>query len=522
VSGVLGSVGTTVGTVAGTATGLVSTAGNVVGAAGNLVGAVGGAANTIGGLFGAGGIASGFPGAMGGLANLSGLGGMTSMIASTLAEASFRGVTFSMPSSEDEAGRRVVQMFFPGVDEFAVQDTGKLEGPIHIRGLICGDDYVIRAERMRQAVLQQGPGTLIHPWWGELTVRLVGQPARIGFDENQQGIATLDMVVVREPKPPSSGKAGSQSILDSLTSLLSKADAMIDSGVMLMQGLLSPLVMGVALVTSVQNSVAQIGGMFGALLGSAPEAAASACAAPLAALNAGVPEPTQNVDTTYADAVTDALVGVPVAIADAVTPAQTAAVAPAQAVTGAAPSGVDPRVATTLLLTAASQIATIGVALAQQPGGTPALTIALVASAACVSQAIATASGISFTSTQDALATRDTVAAALDALTGQIVAAGAITTASVPAPAALAQMLAAVMSARAALFVDISSQLGRLPSVVTVPVPREMSAWLLAYALAGDTVADVVPMLDDMVTRNLIANPAIVPAGTVQVLEQPA
>ena len=49
-----------------------------------------------------------------------------------------------------------------------------------------------------------------------------------------------------------------------------------------------------------------------------------------------------------------------------------------------------------------------------------------------------------------------------------------------------------------------------------------MSGGALAYALAGDTIDNVITLLDDMITRNAIATPATIPAGSVHVLEQEA
>ncbi|MFT9091669.1 MAG: hypothetical protein ABF479_11820, partial [Gluconacetobacter sp.] len=122
-------------------------------------------------------------------------------------------------------------------------------------------------------------------------------------------------------------------------------------------------------------------------------------------------------------------------------------------------------------------------------------------------------------SQQDALSTRDALVAALDALGDAVVTAAAVTTGSAIAPSAIADLYQAIQSTRAAVYADISSRIGRLPSVVSVTVPREMSVWTLAYALAGDTITNVVPMIGDLVTRNGLALPAIVPTGTVEALE---
>lgn len=527
-SGTLSKIGTGVGNVAGTASGVLSAAKSVTGGLSNALGML-----------------TGSVGAMGGLANMAGLGGMSSLIASTLAEASFRGVKFSMPTSEDEVGRRVVQMFFPGIDAFALQDLGLIDGPIHIRGLICGDDYVYRAGLMRAALAAKGPATLVHPWWGELKVRLVNETARIGFDENRQGIATLEMTVVREPKPLAATLT-SGSFLDSLTKLLNEADTMLDAATSVMQQVLSPIMVGVSLARSVENSVAQVGALFTGLLGDASEPITAACSQPLAALNQGVTLPQKNTGGTFADSITGVFLGVPVAIANAVLPSQQPAIGSAQsasvsntaglfaqsAVTTsdflgqiaaqAAGGGIQltptPAAGTALLITAARGCLAIGSQLSAQPGGSPALSITLVAAAACITQAVATAAAMSFTSTQDAISTRDALVATLDLLSNAVVAASAITTGDV-APSAIAELFSAIQSTRAAIFADISARLGRLPSILEVAVPVEMNPWVLAYALAGDNPTTVVPLLSDIVARNLLQTPSLIPAGTVYVLE---
>ncbi|GAB6968403.1 hypothetical protein JCM25156A_32320 [Komagataeibacter kakiaceti JCM 25156] len=498
-------------------------------------------------LFGIGSsLGSGFSASpLGGLSDIGALGDLaTSLIGATLAEASFRGVTFSMPTSEEESGRRVVQMWFPGVDSFALQDTGALDGPMRIRGMIAGDDYMLRTLRLRQASMQPGPGTLVHPWWGELKVRVL-QPLKISLDESELGICSFEMVVVREPVMATA--------LDTLTAVLVQADAMVDGATMLMRDLLAPIVLPLSMATALGNSISQIAGIWSGLTGSAPEPLTSAAKSPIATLSAGLPEPLSNTGTTYADSVTDAIAAVPVAIADAVA-VSTPAIAPAGAATvdtaDISSTAVDPRTATMLLLSAATAIGSAGSAQASGPGAAGALAIAACARAVTMSQALATAAAISYASQSDALAMRDTLTQAMDGLTADIVVAASGT--NVPAsgagtvlpvafspgaaaslgaaagmaisgaslPGSLLALLTAVTNARAAVVADISSRLGRLPAVVTVAVPRAMSAWALAYALAGDTVENVVPMLTDMVTRNLIANPATIAAGNVEVLEQ--
>lgn len=443
------------------------------------------------------------------------LGGLgSSALRSVLSIASWRGVTFYMPEAREESGRRVVQFFFPGIDDFKVQDFGSFTGPISVRGIMIGDDYVIRANRMREALMKRGPAMLVHPWLGAIRCRLL-QPASIQFSEYELRFARFEAVFVREPLPATSGGLFSQ-ITDTLTNLLEKADALIDQGILCMQQLLSPLVIPLAMAGAVNNMVGVASGVWDALVGAAPEPVQSASQSSLAVLSSGVDMPASNTDATYANAVSSALVGVPAAIADAVASTQTSAIAPASLVANGAQTTVDAMTASALLVNGAAQIGTAATSAAATSLA-PAVVLALgmLARAMTMAQAVAAQVSATYASQQDALAARDRMLAALDALEADITAA-----VNAGAPIFVSGLYGAVRDVRAALVADISARMGRLPKVVSVAVPQQVSAWLVAYALAGDTPASVPALWDDLVSRNGLSHPGLAGPGTLDVLEQ--
>lgn len=442
------------------------------------------------------------------------LGGLgSSALRSVLSIASWRGVTFYMPEAREESGRRVVQGFFPGIDDFKALDFGAFTGPISVRGIMIGDDYVIRANRMREALMKRGPAMLVHPWLGAIRCRLL-QPASIQFSERELRFARFEAVFVREPLPATSGGLFSQ-ITDTLTNLLGKADALIDQGILCMQQLLSPLVIPLALAGAVTDVVGVASGVWDALVGAAPEPVQSASQSSLAALSSGVDMPASNTDTTYANAVSSALVGVPAAIAGVVASTQTSAIAPASLVANGAQTTVDATTASALLVNGAAQIgaaATAAAATSLAPAAV--LALGMLARAMTMAQAIAAQVSATYASQQDALAARDRMLAALDALEADI-------TAAVNSGASIfvSGLYGAVRDVRAALVADISARMGRLPKVVSVAVPQQMSAWLVAYALAGDEPANVPALWDDLVSRNGLSHPGLAGPGTLEVLE---
>lgn len=85
--------------------------------------------------------------------------------------ASFRGVPFKVEAHELKFGRRVVVHEFPNVDGGESEDLGRRPGEISIEAYVLGDDHDLqRTELMRVCEEVRGPGELVHPYLGTLTV----------------------------------------------------------------------------------------------------------------------------------------------------------------------------------------------------------------------------------------------------------------------------------------------------------------------------------------------------------------
>ncbi len=170
------------------------------------------------------------------------------------------------------------------------------------------------------------------------------------------------------------------------------------------------------------------------------------------------------------------------------------------------PVAADPRDATTLLLAGNAQIA----ATASNPA--PAAALATATQAIILSDALSAASDIVYTSQQDAITWRTTLLAAIDAA---IAAAANLAGAD---PAGAAPTWRALLAARTAYLADINTEIGRLPPVINIELPTTMPAWLVAQYLSGDTPASVRAFYLDIVARNRVLNPALVPGGVIEVL----
>ena len=98
-----------------------------------------------------------------------------------LRPASFRGVAFQVESTEMGAGRRATLHEYPQRDKPWVEDLGRATRELSFDGFVVGADYVDQANKLLGALEEPDPGTLVHPWFGTLTVSLK-EPARVSFN----------------------------------------------------------------------------------------------------------------------------------------------------------------------------------------------------------------------------------------------------------------------------------------------------------------------------------------------------
>jgi prophage DNA circulation protein len=83
---------------------------------------------------------------------------------------SFRGVPFSATKSDGDIGRRHVVNQYPNKDEAYVEDLGLKARSFTLEIFVLGDDYMTARDALEAAFEQKGPGELVHPWRGRMTV----------------------------------------------------------------------------------------------------------------------------------------------------------------------------------------------------------------------------------------------------------------------------------------------------------------------------------------------------------------
>lgn len=427
------------------------------------------------------------------------LNGAVPGFSSALLEATIAGIPFQIIDTSIEVGRRLQRFLFPGADVAAFEDLGPLDGPIALRGVLIGDNYVELATLLRTALRTQGPISLVHPWLGNIQVVLLA-PGRVTFSFKEIRCARFEVRLYpwNPPGlPPSNTMAG----------LELAGTAAIDAASSYMITALTPFRNAYAVFSAVQSWTASIASQFGALVKTGPSGnvVGPATSSTVATLSAPTSAPSSGWQAT---AVANIL-AVPAAIGTSAAPPIPAAVAPGGATTPGA--AADPGDVTSMLLAAASIAQASGAASAGQNAGTLA-ALGLGLQAACVAQAAQTGALIDYVSAQDAETELTLLMTAIDAA---ITAAGTLAETDALNAAPVWQALQDLKSAVGANF---NSLVGSLPQVVTIELSWSVPAWLVAHYIAGDTPDTMYATWQDLLARNGVGAPAMLGPGVIEVL----
>jgi prophage DNA circulation protein len=406
-----------------------------------------------------------------------------------LSPASFRGVRFEAVNIEHEVGRRLVTHFFPGVDAQAREDQGELRGPITVNGFVIGDDYIARARVLEAALLAPGPGTLSHPWRGEMRV-VVPAGAKISFTSTELRVMRFQATF----EPEGAGLAAGLSTLSRLTGAL---DAIRSAAAGFVLDVLTARSVPVLALSVAADMLRETTALATKLATRAPNGvrltsvleilAADFARTPSAALASRV--------------VSD----LPQALIAAARPNLRPAIAPGGASPPVRPDPMPPREGSRLALAIAADIDARPFTMAADEVARASMHAATVSAAAAI------AARIPFESREEALAWRGDLDRALERAAGM---AAALTT---RAPGPASRLYSAITDARSGLGADFNQIIGRLPRTRIMRAPG-VPVMLIAYDLAGDDPGRVLALAAEITRRNRIAHPAFTPDEGVEVL----
>ncbi|MFT8210855.1 MAG: DNA circularization protein [Symbiopectobacterium sp.] len=137
-----------------------------------------------------------------------------------LRPASFRGVPFQVEDDEGTLGRRVQVHEYPNRDKPYTEDLGRATRRFSISAYLVGDDFFEARDRLIVAIDTPGPGTLVHPYYGEIAVCIDGE-VRVSHSGREGRMCRVSFSVVEagELSFPTAGIATSHTLISSSSAL---------------------------------------------------------------------------------------------------------------------------------------------------------------------------------------------------------------------------------------------------------------------------------------------------------------
>lgn len=112
--------------------------------------------------------------------------------------ASFRGAPFFVDEAElGGIGRRTVKHEFPFRDDPFVEDMGRRARDFKVDGYVIGDDYLAAKEALITALETEGPGQLVHPYYG--LRRAICDTATVRETKKEGGWARVSIAFIETP-----------------------------------------------------------------------------------------------------------------------------------------------------------------------------------------------------------------------------------------------------------------------------------------------------------------------------------
>lgn len=109
--------------------------------------------------------------------------------------ATFRGIPFLVAETEARIGRRTVVHEYPQRDKPFTEDLGRRARVLLLEAHVVGADYLQRRDALIKAIEAPGPGQLVHPRHGELTV-VVQDYVAVKESHREGGMARLSISFV--------------------------------------------------------------------------------------------------------------------------------------------------------------------------------------------------------------------------------------------------------------------------------------------------------------------------------------
>ncbi|OYR24982.1 DNA circularization N-terminal domain-containing protein [Brucella pseudogrignonensis] len=404
-----------------------------------------------------------------------------------LLPASYRGISFHVPDTSTQVGRRVAEHLFPGIDQAAYDDFGLATQTVQVEGLIVSDSYIAQAQALKAAFETPGPGTLIHPWLGPMQV-IMEETAEISFAAHELRVVRFSATFKRYNGMGLSGFASTASaLIGAALSLVSLATSLTTST--------SRRTLSRLRTDATQRTARQVVSYW-------QSSAGRASALISAVLPQSLPA-TPEALSSAASSVTDMIVNLVPDLAG------TPAVAPAAEATSSY-TGLSARQALDINASAGAAF----VALAGDTVSRPDTVLLAGTAGDALAKAGQLAAYVEFGSRAEASALRDSLVGQLDAYTDLL---SSLSDSDFAAEASAT--IRATRDVRLCLIADINEAIGRLPASRIIETDRPTDAFQIANHIYGDDPSAIEDGYLSIIERNRPRHPARIPAGRVEVTE---
>jgi prophage DNA circulation protein len=114
---------------------------------------------------------------------------------------SFRGAAFRTASHERTGGRRVAIHEMPARDEPVLEDLGRRARQFSIDCHVIGADYRAARDALIDALEGEGPGLLVHPWYGQMMVSVLEYSSSESTEDGGMSWFSITLMEAGEPVP---------------------------------------------------------------------------------------------------------------------------------------------------------------------------------------------------------------------------------------------------------------------------------------------------------------------------------
>lgn len=137
-----------------------------------------------------------------------------------LQDASLRGVPFKVEEDEATFGRRVQVHEYPNRDKPWAEDLGRATRRFSVQAYLIGDDFFEQRNRLIEAIEKPGSCTLVHPYYGEMTVT-VDDAVRVSHSVSEGRMCRVSFSFIEsgELSFPTAGLATGQKLTSSVSFL---------------------------------------------------------------------------------------------------------------------------------------------------------------------------------------------------------------------------------------------------------------------------------------------------------------